>query len=195
MSGGDELVWVGITGHRVLDGADEAVLRERIRDVFAGIGGDLGVVSPLAEGADRWVAQEALAQGRRLRCVLPFAVADYREDFAEVASKGEFDALLSSAEDVRELSADPSTSAGRTAGYVTVGRAVVEASDVLIAIWDGQPANGPGGTADVVDIALAQRVPTIWITSMAPHAVGHWLPGPGGWTEVHREAFYARVRQ
>ena len=38
-----------------------------------------------------------------------------------------------------------------------------DAADILVAIWDGGSGNGPGGTAHVVDLALANSVPVIHI--------------------------------
>ena len=44
------------------------------------------------------------------------------------------------------------------------GRAVVDRSSVLVAVWDGQPSRGLGGTADVVAYARERGVPVevIW---------------------------------
>jgi hypothetical protein len=44
------------------------------------------------------------------------------------------------------------------------GRAVVDRSDVLMAVWDGQPARGLAGTADVGAYARERGVPVevIW---------------------------------
>ena len=38
------------------------------------------------------------------------------------------------------------------------GRAVVDCSSVLVAVWDGQPSRGLSGTADVVAYARERRV-------------------------------------
>ncbi len=40
---------------------------------------------------------------------------------------------------------------------------VLEQSDFLIAIWDGEPAAGRGGTAQIVEEALEQNIPVIWL--------------------------------
>jgi hypothetical protein len=45
------------------------------------------------------------------------------------------------------------------------GRAVGDRSNVLVAVWDGQPARGLGGTADVVVAYARERgvlVQVIW---------------------------------
>jgi hypothetical protein len=40
--------------------------------------------------------------------------------------------------------------------YVDCGRATVDASHYVFAVWDGKPARGPGGTAEIV--AYAQKL-------------------------------------
>jgi hypothetical protein len=40
---------------------------------------------------------------------------------------------------------------------------VVDPSDVLVAVWDGEPARRLGGTADVVAYARERGVPAIVI--------------------------------
>src|SRR6266850_2059881 len=37
--------------------------------------------------------------------------------------------------------------------FFAAGRRVVENSDILLAVWDGKPAKGKGGTADIVEYA------------------------------------------
>ncbi|HYX46129.1 MAG TPA: hypothetical protein VE820_04845, partial [Sphingomicrobium sp.] len=49
------------------------------------------------------------------------------------------------------------------AAYVLVGESLVQQADVMIAIWDGQQARGPGGTGHVVALALEQSVPVIHV--------------------------------
>src|SRR3954452_12092450 len=94
---------VGVTGDRNLgtDGMPVAALRQRVRAVFAylwqttvdaaprGSAPQLVVVSPLAEGADRFVAHEAIANGFPLHCPLPFPRDEYERDFHTEASRRE----------------------------------------------------------------------------------------------------------
>jgi hypothetical protein len=47
---------------------------------------------------------------------------------------------------------------------------VLEQSDLLIAIWDGEPAAGRGGTTQVVEEAVAQHVPVLWLHASEPKA-------------------------
>src|SRR5439155_12740709 len=66
--------------------------------------------------------------------------------------------------------------------------------DVLIALWDGQPARGRGGTAEVV--ALARRVgrPLICIGSEPPFAVTEELGDGLARTAFARLDAYNRAR-
>ena len=40
---------------------------------------------------------------------------------------------------------------------------VLEHSDVLIAIWDGKPAQGPAGTGQIVAEARQRTIPLAWV--------------------------------
>lgn len=164
---------VGVTGHRDVDrlGAvgpkvDDALGR------LARLASDadpLVVVSSIAEGADRLVASSALARGWDLAVVLPLARAEYREDFATAESLAEFDDLLARALDVSEVPDQPT----RDDAYLAAGHAVVDASDVVLALWDGQPARGRGGTAEVVDYTRVLGRPLVWIDVSRPEPVVH----------------------
>lgn len=125
----------------------------------------LRIISPLAEGADRIVARAGLALGADLQCPLPFHADEYCLDFEDAASREEFRALLAKASVVFE--ADASRDAEEVA-YERIGRMVLEQSDFLIAIWDGEPAAGRGGTAQIVEEALAQNVPVLWLHASEP---------------------------
>jgi hypothetical protein len=113
-------------------------------------------VSPLAEGADRLVAQQVLAWPASdpdlapdLEVALPLPTEEYLEDFTSAESRAEFGALLARAAWVRAAPAR----ASRPAGYLSAGKQVVQTCDVLLAIWDGEPAAGSGGTAEMVAYA------------------------------------------
>jgi len=123
-------------------------------------------VSPLAEGADRLVAEQALTQSEATLVVpLPLPYEQYIQDFHAAPSRRQFDRLIALASRVTLL---PPTST-RTEAYEQVGRYVVDHSDVVIAVWDGQQAQGRGGTADVVAYTRARRVPLWWIAAFAPY--------------------------
>ena len=98
---------IGVTGHRDLVDDEIPQLRQRVRDFFAMLRKqhpDLPIVvmSPLAEGADRLVAEEAHKLGIPLFVPLPFAAEIYEQDFQSAESVAEFRALCAGAE-VTEL--------------------------------------------------------------------------------------------
>jgi polyphosphate kinase 2 (PPK2 family) len=43
--------------------------------------------------------------------------------------------------------------------YLAAGRWIVDHADRLVAVWDGRPARGRGGTAEVVAYARHRGVP------------------------------------
>jgi len=154
---------IGVTGHRVLTdvekisaGVDEAL--RRIEEAFPGE--MLTVVSPLAEGADRLVTRQVLARpGARLVVPLPLETGNYMAAFESDESKREFLSLLDRAQGVITLPPAPT----RDEAYAAAGRYVLDHCDVLVAIWDGQLAQGRGGTAEVVAQARQRGLPLAWI--------------------------------
>src|SRR4029079_14181772 len=113
-------------------------------------------VSPLAEGADQIAAEVALEYGYRLHAVLPFKRDDYRIDMAGEAAAAQFDNLRGRAPTWRELPGDRSN---EPEAYAMAGRGTVAHCDILIAVWDGLKARGRGGTAEVVETAIARGTP------------------------------------
>ncbi len=183
---------IGVTGHRLnrISPAMAALLPEKCEQALAAIlkaWADarpaavdaeepplVRVISPLAEGADRMVARAGLAMGAELVCPLPFHAEEYRQDFASEESKREFDALLARASAVFEAGGRREHAA---AAYERAGQIVVEQSDVLIAVWDGEASRGRGGTAQMMDEALAMGVPVVWLHAIEPQEA--WVLSAG----------------
>ncbi|HEX4960573.1 MAG TPA: hypothetical protein VF173_07020 [Thermoanaerobaculia bacterium] len=186
-------VRVGVTGHRskalnALE-ADETVLRDSIRKVLrriCTIAEDilqeskqayapgkpvLRVISPLAEGSDRLVAEEALSLkglNYELQTPLPFAQDEYEVDFETEESRSQFRSLLKQSAASFILDG---TREGAELAYAAVGQVVLRQSDVLIAIWDGKAAKGSGGTGNIVKDALVRKIPTVLIEASPPHSI------------------------
>ena len=106
----------------------------------------------------------------RLDVVLPLTLEDYLEDFATEESRKEFEELLGRCRKpvllrmrrIQDDRRDPDDQAElRRDAYDQVGRYVVDHCDVLIAVWDGQPSRGRGGTAEIVQYAQEQNRPII----------------------------------
>jgi hypothetical protein len=135
------------------------------------------VLSPLAEGANRLVAQVVLDEpGARLDAVLPLVLEDYLEDFETEESRIEFGELLDRCRKpvflrTRRIQDDrhaPEAQADlRSDAYAALGGYVVDHCDVLIAVWDGEPARGRCGTAEIVEYALQRNRPVlrVWCDS------------------------------
>lgn len=172
---------VGITGHRKLNDAASVAatvktVLARLREaaeavaatyptVFAVGGPRLIVVSALAEGADRIVAEAALAQDSELQVVVPFTADVYRNDFATDASRAKFDRLAAAAAAVFALDG---TRADAPAAYELASRVMLANIDILIAVYDGKGSNGRGGTAETLAEAKATAIPAIVIDPAAP---------------------------
>ena len=167
---------IGVTGHRKLQ--NERMLAKQVQKIgvkiketipeLKNIPVEFRILSPLAEGADRLVVRELLkVTGSQLKVVLPLEKDEYLKDFAHKESREEFNILLESAASVIQPVSDPK----RPEAYMAVGRYIVDHCDVLIAIWDGNTANGKGGTADVVDYAREKRCPIFWIHSNDPKLI------------------------
>ena len=186
---------VGVTGHRVdmLPQGSIPLLRERIRDVlkqikeagcalieaergsFAEFEPRLRFVSPIADGADQIAAEVALELGWELQAILPFERQAYRDSLATADARGRFDMLVGRAACLLELPGNPTHGLD---AYVMTGRATVAHCDVLIAVWDGLPPRGRGGTGEVVQLALTRGT-----------AIIHVPLAPGGDTRILWSAF------
>lgn len=64
--------------------------------------------------------------------------------------------------------------------YRRVGQALLDRVVVLVAVWDGHPPRGPGGTGEVVQEAVRRGIPVVWIGSRTPHVVRLMEPGVPG---------------
>lgn len=176
----DKTVRIGVTGHRFLVEVDKlraAVDRALDEIQRASAGRELQAVSPLAEGADRLVAEAVLQRGGDLTVPLPLPVEDYLQDSGSRESKVEFRQLLERAAELIELPAAPT----RDEAYEQVGLYVLENCDVLIAVYDGQPSQGRGGTAEMVEHALQRGMPVLHVKA------GNRRPGTNEPTSLGEE--------
>jgi hypothetical protein len=172
-------ITIGATGHRKLNSLAELsaqvhrVLEKVVQDTSPA-SPKLCALSPLAEGADRLVAREVFRfSGAELEALLPLAKADYLKDFKTPESRGEFEELL--ARTMRIIQIPPVGS--RPEAYLQAGRYVVDHCDILIALWDGKPAGGRGGTAEIVAYARQQRRTLYWIHTADPKREPTYEPG------------------
>jgi hypothetical protein len=176
---------IGVTGHRTL--ADPEALRAPIREAIGRLKELLPaqefvliVVSALAEGADRLVAREVMAvKGARLEVALPRPEGDYANDFHTDESKKEFRDLLDRASYIWHAPVPQAPAEqGLEDGYEQAGRYVVDRSDAVIALWDGESSRGRGGTEEIVAYAKKQEVPWAWVHTTGEPTVTFTLDTP-----------------
>lgn len=151
---------VGFTGHRQIPDPHAAAgwlgsLLEELRTLAPG---EWIAVSSAAAGSDLLFARAAAARGMAWQALLPLPESEFRKDFAE-DEWAEAEALLRSAESVTALPGG----AEREEAYLDCGIETVNACDVLVALWDGEPARGRGGTADMVAYAREIGKPLVVI--------------------------------
>jgi hypothetical protein len=148
---------VGITGHQSIPPRALPQIEDDIRTTLANMQAPLEGYSSLAEGADQLFANIIIELGGRLSAVIPAENYELSFDGPSLAS---YRSLLDAADEVEQLPfPEPAEAA-----YDAAGRAVIDHSDVLIAVWDGKPARGRGGTADAVNYARDRGVPVhiVW---------------------------------
>ena len=149
---------IAITGHRELPADTECLVNQAIRHKLAAYAGrDVVGVTNLADGADQLFAQAVLDAGGQLEVIIP--AARYREGLPESAHAA-YDALLSRASSVHRLDRIESNEEA----HMEASRAMLDRAEHLFAVWDGKPARGYGGTADVVAEARDRGIPVtvIW---------------------------------
>ena len=157
-----------VTG--MAEGADQMAVWARPKDWEV----EAVVVSDNQAGADQ-VAVWTRPDGWAVDAILPFPRDSYRKDFEKSAAdesrnvQADFDAALEEADTILELPEieDPKE---RDWGYARLGSFLIWQVDVLVAVWDGQAEEGPGGTAAVIRQAVSAHVPVVWIATR-PEAV------------------------
>ena len=187
---------IGCIGHRPnrLEGANQFVLSKALKLILANAkdevsriwqadskwySGDapvLQVVSSLAEGSDRLIAEEAMKLGYSLSCPMPFSQQEFEADFApgkalEPDSLNRFHRILDQAEHSVgltrfELIGDRNK---ESKAYKVCGQMTLNQSDLLLVVWDGISKMDMGGTEDMLLEALRLHVPVIWIDARPPH--------------------------
>jgi hypothetical protein len=106
-----------------------------------------------------------------LQVVLPFERSEYRSSLANHGARERFDSLLERASCILEL---PGHGERLLDAYVMTGRATVAHCDMLIAVWDGLPPRGRGGTGEVVQFAITRGTAVIHLP-LDPAAPGRLL--------------------
>ncbi|MFH1198524.1 MAG: hypothetical protein V1720_22680 [bacterium] len=183
---------VGVTGKRDINLTDElkssiqTALTEEVHKIINPKSKQLKtplsykIITPLAEGADRIVAIEAMeVLNAEMEVILPMIKEEYKETFLNDESRVEFEQLLLKASSVESLIKKPlleqfpgkELPECRHIAYENLGDELISKSDILIALWDGIINNKPGGTGAVVSEARTKNKTIIIISSASPHKI------------------------
>ena len=159
---------------------------ETAKNIYAPDQFVLRFISSLAEGADRLcIEPEVIPFEYELAAILPFNKAEYEKDFEPGKSvvdpeKGTIDAFYNHLDRIGynktgdnarvpliELDGNPSR---RSEAYNECARVLVEHSDLLVAVYDGDHSKHIG-TAATVRMAVERGVPVIHVSTLTPGKV------------------------
>jgi len=145
---------VGVTGHQYLPDEVLAHVTTSITAIVAAQPGLIVGYSSLAAGSDQLFARILLDAGGVLIAVIPCQGYEKTLSGENLTS---YRQLLKRAHKTITLEyTTPSESA-----FMAANEEVIKASDLLIAVWDGLPASGFGGTADAVWLAWSCCKPVV----------------------------------
>jgi hypothetical protein len=147
---------IGITGHqRLKEPANWKWVKEEIDRFLSSVSPPLICVTSLAMGADQLFASAVLRHGGALEVVLPFD--EYEYTFNDTSARQEYARLLQHALKIEVLEKHDSDEDA----YLAAGKRMVDTSELVLAVWDGKPAAGRGGTGDIVNYSIQQGKRTI----------------------------------
>lgn len=146
---------VGFSGHQNLGSPDAEIwLRDGIRSELLARSFTTGI-SCLAAGGDQLFSQVVIDLGKDLEAIIP--CKGYEATFSNVEDARRYRYLLGLTRRQHfESYESPSERA-----YYDAGKRVVDLSTIMFFAWDGKPARGLGGTADIVAYAREVSVPLV----------------------------------
>jgi hypothetical protein len=149
---------IGVSGHQNIPPQAIEYIRRGIADIIFSANDSLIGISSLAVGADQLFASLVLEHGGQLHVIIP--CRNYETTFPDKTELEQYKFLLNKADNIEILDCPrPSEDA-----YLEAGRRIADSSDLLIAVWDGKPAQGKGGTADIAYYAMNRgiKVEVVW---------------------------------
>lgn len=149
---------IAASGHRDLSPSVEAIIDRAVRaELSPNTNEPIIGLTCLADGTDQIFARAVLDIGGTLEVFIP--ATGYREALPQ-PTWPHYDELLSRATLVHHLNHAESNAQS----HMDASIQMLASADRLVAVWDGQPARGFGGTADVVAHARGNGIPVtvIW---------------------------------
>lgn len=153
---------VGVTGHQELENpSDWDWVRNELDLVVGQLPPPVSGISSLAAGTDQLFAAIILRHGGALEVVVPFE--EYDSTFSEDADRHAYRSLLERASKVDVLTRHGTDEEA----YFAAGKTMVDRSDLVVSVWDGKPANGLGGTGDIVAYACERATRLVHLNPVA----------------------------
>lgn len=148
---------IGITGHQRFDGVTDntwykAELKKRIIELHS----IMLAYSSLAIGADSIFAEIILSEKINLVAIIPSN--HYQTAFKKTDCEKYYRLLNECSQQIILNYPNP----GETA-FLAAGKYITDNSDILFALWDGNEAQGLGGTGDIIRYAIKNGVRIIHI--------------------------------
>lgn len=163
---------IGFTGHRT--GYDETTIASALTRVLGDlkariekVGGRAELYASVAEGSDTLCVEVARRIGLPTHLLLPLPEVEFAKDFSSPEawerSKRQLD--LARQRPGRDSALLSPNDFKRPDCYFDQAMRILDAVDVLVAVWDNQPSRGLGGTAQVVAQATNIGIPVVHINS------------------------------
>ncbi len=141
-----DFFYVGVAGHINLLDVHKAYshLETALASLKQTYGDRLILLSACADGTDLISSEIAIKLKIKVKVILPRKQEDFRR---EIIDRLKFDQVRAYADEIIELPPiDPEV-------YVNTGRYIAENCDMLIAVWNGESIQKPGGTYHVINMA------------------------------------------
>ena len=169
-------IWIiAFVGHRPGSGpgrsqSEIAACRPRIEEALKLLvlkakkaGGSIELLTSVAAGADIETAEVARGLGIPVHLILPKSVEDFRHDF-----DGDLESYWPRAQELIDTAISPDSdgsfrfSKGSKTSpecYHDTNIQMIRSADVAVAVWNGEPASGLGGTQEFVEEAVRMEMP------------------------------------
>lgn len=149
---------VGVTGHTNLTHRSAVLVHREFLDLLRPRANELVGMTCLARGADQIFADAVLELGGALEVVIP--ANDYFTGISNPVSRERCETYLGAAASTVTM---PYETSGPPA-YLSASQYLIDRCEVLLAVWDGAPMTGSGGTADAVAYARerGRSIVVVW---------------------------------
>jgi len=154
---------IGFSGHRALTNEEKCrtLIFDFLKQRKESTPGTVYGVSSSAAGGDLLFCESCIQLDIPLSVLLPLPEREFRADFDD-ASWRRVEQVLKRAASVEVTSGSES----REECYYECGIETVRRSRLLVALWNGEPSQGLGGTEDIVSFATETGKPVIWLHSV-----------------------------